>query len=104
MKEPVTAGSDRGSENCLLIPMPEKAWAQMWEKTGPLDALTEFLAGCLKRVEGMGRPEEMRVMVCVPQMKEPVGERDSGSTDETWDFAEIYFYAGLSVQFLLLYD
>ena len=74
MKEPVTAGSDRGSEN-YLIPMPEKAWAQMWEKTGPLDALTEFLAGCLKRVEGMGRPEEMRVMVCVPQMKEPVGER-----------------------------
>ena len=29
MKEPVTAGSDRGSEN-YLIPMPEKAWAQMW--------------------------------------------------------------------------
>lgn len=73
MKEPVTA-SPGGDEN-FPVEMPDEAWAAACDREKPLDALTAFLGSVLELVSGVGQIQDMRIMVCVSQLTEPLDER-----------------------------
>lgn len=69
MKEPVTVSADGESET-YLIPMEQANSPQ-----GSMDKLTAFISRCLDLVSGLGKPEDMRIMVCVRSMDETIGQR-----------------------------
>ena len=74
MKEPVTVSADGESET-YLIPMEQAAWEQANSPQGSMDKLTAFISRCLDLVSGLGKPEDMRIMVCVRSMDETIGQR-----------------------------
>ena len=74
MKEPVTVSADGESET-YLIPMEHAAWEQANSPQGSMDKLTAFISRCLDLVSGLGKPEDMRIMVCVRSMDETIGQR-----------------------------
>lgn len=73
MKEPVTV-SPAGDEN-YPIEMPGQVWEAACDKEKPLDVLAAYLSGVLELVSGMGQIQDMRIMVCVPQLVPPLDER-----------------------------
>ena len=73
-KEPVTAGMEEGDENCL-IPLPEGVWDAITRKEAEDGPLVSFLRDCLRRAEPFQAPEQARVMMTVPELTGPAGER-----------------------------
>ena len=73
-KEPVTAGMEEGDENCL-IPLPEGVWDAITREEAEDGPLVSFLRDCLRRAEPFQAPEQARVMMTVPELTGPAGER-----------------------------
>lgn len=81
MKEPVTASVDEENES-YLIPVSEKVWECACQESGPLDELKRFLGQCLGMVRSLGDASDMRIMVSVPSMEGPIGERLASALEQ----------------------
>src|SRR5699024_8783369 len=64
-----------GESETYLIPMEQAAWEQANSPQGSMDKLTAFISRCLDLVSGLGKPEDMRIMVCVRSMDGTIGQR-----------------------------
>lgn len=81
MKEPATLSAD-GEKDSYLFPVKPEEWAAATEKEKPNRELKELFSRCLDRVKTLGKMEDIRIMVTVPELVSPLDERIPGTLEE----------------------
>lgn len=81
MKEPATLSAD-GEKESYLFPVKPEEWAAATEKEKPNRELKELFARCLDRVKTLGKMEDIRIMVTVPELVSPLDERIPSTLEE----------------------
>ena len=81
MKEPATLSAD-GEKDSYLFPVKPEEWAAATEREKPNRELKELFARCLDRVKTLGKMEDIRIMVTVPELVSPLDERIPGTLEE----------------------
>lgn len=81
MKEPATLSAD-GEKDSYLFPVKPEEWAAATERGKPNRELKELFARCLDRVKTLGKMEDIRIMVTVPELVSPLDERIPGTLEE----------------------
>lgn len=74
MKEPATV-SMNGDSDSYLLPVKPEEWKSAMEKDGSLEPLKALFGRCLERVKSLGEIKDVRIMVTVPKLEEPLDER-----------------------------
>ena len=81
MKEPATLSAD-GEKDSYLFPVKPEEWAAATEKEKPNRELKELFSRCLDRVKTLGKMEDIRIMVTVPELVSPLDERIPSTLEE----------------------
>ena len=81
MKEPATLSAD-GEKDSYLFPVKPEEWAAATEKEKPNRELKELFSRCLDRVKTLGKMEDIRIMVTVPELVSPLDERIPGTLEK----------------------